>query len=432
MLSSSFSSRKFPQIMAFPVKTSLLIVAWLGLGCGSDDGDTAPPASESYASWAASPQDYAEPIPFPPAPVPEVFADRSVRQVLRLSAGGDRLRVRLSNLFGSEPLDVESAGVARSAGGATIDVASHVALTFGGAPGVSVAAGQELWSDYIPFAADSETEVAVTLYLPGAEPVATVHSLGQQSTFVAGSDLVTAVTFPADANLSATGPRLSYYWLTGVDVQGATARRVVVTFGDSITDGFGSTPDANTRYPNFLSERLTAASAPGSFSVVNAGISGNRVLNDVIGPSGVSRFERDVLGQAGVTDVVILLGINDIGFSGFVPEQEVPVEAITGALGALVELANVNGVRTHLGTLLPFQGTMAPYYSDAAEAKREAVNTWIRANTRAAGVIDFDATMRDPANPLAIQAAFDSGDHLHPNDVGYEAMAEAIDPGLFD
>ncbi len=435
----SLSPRRSSRTYASSARASLVLAAAsLALGCGNSDDAAAPPAGDPYASWAASPQAYDEPVPFPgaPAPVPEVFDDRSVRQVARLSAGGSQLRIRLSNLFGNQPLDVQAAGVALSAGGATIEPTSHVALTFGGAPGVSVPAGQELWSDYVSFTTEAEASVAVTLYLPGREPAATVHSLGQQATFVANADLVTAATFPADADQSATGPRLSYYWLSGVDVRGDVPddvpRRVVVAFGDSITDGFGSTVGANTRYPNILSERMTAPSAPGAFSVVNAGISGNRVIYDVIGPAGATRFERDVLGQTGVTDVVILLGINDIGFAGIVPEQEVPVNAITGALSALVELAAASGVRAHLGTLLPLQGTMAPYYGEAAEAKRQAVNAAIRANTRATSVIDFDAVMADPANPLALQPALDSGDHLHPNDAGYAAMANAIDLAVFE
>jgi lysophospholipase L1-like esterase len=283
-----------------------------------------------------------------------------------------------------------------------------------------VAAGEERWSDYVPFVVAAEEMVAVTAHASGVAPIATVHSLGQQTAFVAGGDAVSAGSFPAIAE---DPPRTFYSWLTGIDAESAAARRVIVTFGDSITDGFGSTVDANRRYPNFLSEQLTAGNAP--VSVVNAGISGNRVLNDVIGPSGVSRFERDVLGQTAVSDVVILLGINDIGFSGFVPQQAVSAEQITAGLASFVSAANADDVRVFLATLLPFQGTMAPYFSEEGEAKRQAVNAWIRANTDVAGVVDFDQVMGDASNPLAMPVAFDSGDHLHPNDDGYEAMGEA-------
>jgi lysophospholipase L1-like esterase len=414
-------------------------------GCGSDTDDELNVSNEelrpraSYASWAAAPQAYDELLPFPgaPPPEPQQFADQSIRQVVRLSAGGDMLRVRLSNLFGAEPLGVSALGVARSLGGAEIDAASQVAVTFGGESGVTLAPFEELWSDFVPLAVAAEAELALTLYLADSTPVSTLHSLGQQTAYVAPGNAVAASTLPSDDT------RTSYYFLTGIDVGSVQvgsvqvgsveARRVLVAFGDSITDGFGSTLDAQRRYPNVLSARLTEdAGALAPYSVVNAGISGNRVLNDVIGPAGVSRFGRDALGQTGVSSVLLLLGINDIGFSGFVPEQEVSADQITAGLSSLVEAAEAEGVEVILGTLLPFKGVMPPYYSEAAELKRQAVNAWIRANTRASGVVDFDQAMQDEVDPLTLAPEYDSGDHLHPNDLGYEAMANAIDLALLE
>lgn len=412
---------------------SLVVACVLVLGCGGDDEPEESTGSArgavAYASWAASPQAYDELLPFPGAPVPppQQLSDQSLRQIVRLSAGSERLRVRLSNRFGADAIRIDAIGLARSTGGSGIEPASHVALTFDGSPSVSLDAGAERWSDFVPFVADAESSVAITLYVSGVAPIGTVHSLGQQTAYVASGNAVEAEPFPA---IEEDPPRLSYYWLTGVDAESATARRVVVTFGDSITDGFGSTLDENRRYPNYLSQQLTAGGAP--ISVVNAGISGNRVLRDVIGPAGQSRFERDALGQTAVSDVVILLGINDIGFSGFAPDQAASAEQITGGLASMVSAANADDRRVFLGTLLPFQGTMAPYYSEEGEAKRQAVNAWIRANTEVAGVIDFDAVMGDEQNPLAMPEAYDSGDHLHPNDQGYEVMAEAAADRLLE
>jgi len=410
----------------------LVVASLLVLGCG-DDGDDPEEATGSvrgasaFASWAASPQDYNELLPFPGAPPPEPLAldDQSLRQIVKLSAGGDRLRVRLSNLFGSEPIAFDAVGLARSTGGSSIDPASHVALTFGGSPSVTVAAGEERWSDYVAFAVDAEAILAVTAYASGVAPIDTVHSLGQQTAYVAPGDAVSAGTFPAIAE---DPPRTFYSWLSGIDAESATAKRVIVAFGDSITDGFNSTVDENRRYPNYLSARLTAGGAP--ISVVNSGISGNRVLNDVIGPSGVSRFERDALEQTAVSDVVILLGINDTGFSGFVPEQAVSAEQIIDGLSSMVAAANDADVNVFLATLLPYEGTMAPYFSEEGEAKRQAINAWVRANTDVAGVIDFDELMGDPERPLAMLPAYDSGDHLHPNDQGYETMGDAAADAL--
>lgn len=397
-----------------------LLTLSMPLACSSDDDDE--PTQNTYASWAASPQDYAEELPFPNAPAAEPlsFDDQTLRQVVHTSAGGEALRVQLSNLFGDAPVSVDAAGVALSQGDGAIDTASHVPLTFGGAAAVSLAPGEERWSDFVPFSLPNEADLAVSYHL-GAGPVRTVHALGRQTAYLAPGDAVSA------GSLTTETPEQSYYWLSRIEVRGAAAPHVVVTFGDSITDGFNSTVDASHRYPNYLSQRLTATGATPAYSVVNAGISGNRVLTDVIGPAGVSRFRRDALGQAGVTDVIILLGINDVGFSGFVPEQNVSAEQITGGLGTMLDAANDADVRVHLGTLLPFEGTMPPYYSEASEAKRQAVNTWIRDSADVASVIDFDRVMQDPDNPGAMLPQYASPDFLHPNDDGYAAMADAVD-----
>jgi lysophospholipase L1-like esterase len=225
--------------------------------------------------------------------------------------------------------------------------------------------------------------------------------------------------------------RDSNYWVTGIDVTSPDAGGVIVAFGDSITDGVGSTAGANRRYPNLLAERLRADADLAGHGVVNAGISGNRILHDVVGPSALSRFERDVLGQSGATHVIILIGINDLGFSGFVPDEAVTADEVTDGLATLVSRAQASGLAVYLATLTPLEGTMAPYYGEQTESLRAAVNDWIRTEADVDAVVDFDRAVQDASNPLAMSPAYDSGDSLHPSDAGYQAMADAIDLSLF-
>lgn len=380
------------------------------------------------ATWTAAPQDYNEPFPVPgvPQPEPQSFQDQSIRHVMRVSAGGDKVRVRVSNLFGTTPVILGGVHIARSTGGASINASTDTVLRFNGQESVTVPAGQEAWSDETHFSLPSQTNVAVTVYVPQTTPVATVHSQGQQTISVAAGNALGSETF------TPTETRQSYYWVTGIDVSNDDARGVIVAFGDSITDGAFSTVDAANRYPDFLARRVAADPALKGFSVVNQGIGGNRVLNDVIGTRAVDRFQRDALGTTGVTHAIILIGINDIGFGAFAPEQAVTADEIIAGLQTMVDQAKARNVAVFLGTLLPFKGTFPPYYSEETEAKRQAVNAWIRANTaQATGIIDFEAATRDPADPLQMRPEYDSGDHLHPNDAGYEAMANAIDLALF-
>ncbi|KFA91548.1 SGNH/GDSL hydrolase family protein [Archangium violaceum] len=380
------------------------------------------------ATWTAAPQDYNEPFPIPgvPQPEPQSFQDQSIRHVMRVSAGGDKVRVRVSNLFGTAPVILGGVHIAHSTGGASINASTDTVLRFNGQESVTVPAGQESWSDETRFSLPSQTDVAVTVYVPQTTSVATVHGQGQQTISVAAGNALGSATF------TPTETRQSYYWVTGIDVRNDDARGVIVAFGDSITDGAFSTVDAANRYPDFLARRVAADPAMEGFSVVNQGIGGNRVLNDVIGTRAVDRFQRDALGTTGVTHAIILIGINDIGFGAFAPEQAVTADEIIAGLQTMVDQAKARNVAVFLGTLLPFKGTFPPYYSEETEAKRQAVNAWIRANTaQARGIIDFEAATRDPADPLQMRPEYDSGDHLHPNDVGYEAMANAIDLALF-
>ena len=353
------------------------------------------------------------------------FDNQTVRQVVRLSLGGDALRVRLSNRFGTAPLTVTAARVARSTGQSTIDAGTDRALTFGGQASVTIPAGAEVTSDAIAVVVTPLSNLAVSMYFAGPVTIATIHPVARQTAYTIAGNQVTAAALAG----ASVDPFAAYYALAAVETSSTEPTKVVVAFGDSHTDGNGSTVDAAKRFPNQLDDRLKAAGRPRT-GVVNTGIGGNRWLNDFAGPNGLGRFDRDVLDVAGVTHTLILMGINDIGFSvSPVPSQDVSADQITAAIASAVSRAKARGIKVVLGTLLPYGG--ADYYSAAGEAKRQAVNAWIRNSSGADGVVDFDLVTRSASDPAVLNPAYDSGDHLHPNDAGYAAMAAAVDLALF-
>jgi len=413
------SRRRLLQSVFATILASSLLFACGGGSSSSDNG-------AFYASWYASPQDYNESFAGT-KPVAKSFTNQTLRQVMYVSGGGDQVRVRISNRVGTLPLTIDAATIAESTGASAINLATNTPITFQNAASVTIAPGAEAVSDPASLTVKPNSNLAVSIYVKNTAPVATVHSLGRQNNYVAAGNTTTAQVLPF------TETNQFFAWVTGLDVRKNDKTKVIVTFGDSITDGYGATVDANNRYPNFLSRRLAADSSLGSTMVVNAGISGNRWKNDVVGPKGEGRFAQDVLGRAGITHTIILLGINDIGFSGsFAPGQEVSASQITAAIQSAVDQAKAKGVKALVATLTPFKGTIFPgYYSDAGEAKRLAVNNFIRTNPTIDGVVDFDAALRNPADPGSMLAQYDLGDHLHPNDAGYAAMANAIDISVF-
>lgn len=379
-------------------------------GCGGRDphGD-----SKYYASWTGSLSDATA-----GQGIAASFDKQTVRQVLRLSLGGEAIRIKVSNLFGKAPITFSGVRIARSAGGSNIVVSTDRAVTFGGAATVTVAPGDELLSDPIALPVAALSHIAVSMYFSAPTVMPTIHELSKQTIYVGDGNQISAPAIPEEA----ANQRQSYYGLTAVEVAAAEHTKVVVTFGDSITDGYGSTADAAKRYPNQLDDRLKGAGLA-RIGVVNQGISGNRWLHDQAGPSGNSRFERDVLNVAGASHVIIMLGINDIAFPDV--SEAVSAEQLISSMGTAVTKAKARGLKVFLATLLPYKGFI--FYTAAGEAKRQLVNAYIRNNQQADGVFDFDRALQNPADTSAINPLYDCGDNLHPNDVGYAAMAAVID-----
>lgn len=386
----------------------------------------APPAPEGgrwLTSWYAAPQAAWDPTFILPMNVPVTLDNQSLQETVRLSAGGRRLRLVFSNRYGREPVTLGEVRV-------QADGAFHTrqALTFSGKPGASIAPGAVAISDPLTLDVAPLSKVTVTSYLPSPTPVSTFHWGAQQTTHIAAGNLARTAAFPKSA---AVAGRL---FLSAVMVEAApnarTARTVVV-LGDSITDGNGSTPDANRRWPDFLAERLE----PHGMAVANAAISGARLLRDGMGQNALARLAHDVLSQPGVSDVVVLLGTNDIGWPGgpFAPqERAVTLDELITGFRQLVAAAHARGIRITAGTLPPFEGALegtpyAGHYSLAKERVRQQLNHWIRSAGEFDAVVDFDAVLRDPARPQRMLPAFDSGDHLHPGDAGYRAMAAAVE-----
>jgi lysophospholipase L1-like esterase len=368
------------------------------------------------ATWAASPMAASD-----SEQAEQGFSDQTIREIIYVSAGGDALRVRLSNLFGTRPLTIGGASVGVVLYGGELVPASGRRLTFGGRLAVTVPAGAAVTSDPLSGRVAPLSELAISIYLPGPTGPATNHAYAGQTTFVASGDQV------ADAQGASFSVReASWYFATEVDVRSATAGGTIVAFGDSITDGVGSEDGADDRWPDFLARRLEAALGDHAPGVVDEGIGGNRVLrgSGCFGQSGLARFERDALSEPGVRAVIVLEGINDIGFAlgrasaCTIPAgRDVTAAAIEAGYLRLIAMAHARGVKVYLGTLTPAPGR---------EPLRSEVNRWIMTSHAADGVINFAAATSEPGDPRYYNPDYNSGDNLHPNDLGYDMMAKAI------
>ena len=366
-------------------------------------------AAHWVGTWNASPQAAWHPIE---------LNGQTIRQIVHVSIGGTRVRVRLSNAYGADSLQIGAARVGLYSTGATIAAGSDRVLTFNGSESTTIPAGALAVSDPVNLRVPDRGDLAVSIYIPGKVLAATEHSLGLQTTYISP-----AGDFSGADSLPTATTSQSYYFLMGLEVDASTKSRAIVTLGDSITDGLHSTTDANKRWPNRLAERLRGSNV----AVLNAGISGNRVLHDTVGTNALARLDRDVLVQSGARYVIVLAGINDIGLLGTAAADEI----IAGHI-QIIDRAHAMGLKVFGATLTPFQAFLPGlYYTPDGEAKRQAINQWIRTSKAYDAVIDFDKALRDPSNPAKMRSAYDSGDNLHPNDAGYQAMADAIDLSLF-
>lgn len=376
------------------------------------------------STWSASPQpswghDFAL-----PTKIPEKIGGQTIRQIVRVSLGGSQVRIIFSNEYGTTPLRIGSATVALAGDGPATAPGTLHELTFGGQTTVTLPAGAPAVSDPVDMDVENAGRLAVSLYLPDETTLTTFHWDGKQTAYIGSGDLTADSSFTP---LNTTDARVL---LSGVLVN-ARNRGAVVVFGDSITDGNGSSLNADTRWPDFLARRL----AVHRVSVVNAGISGARLLQDKMGVNASARFTRDVLAQSGVRAVILLLGINDISWPGtaFARQQVRPsASALISAYRQLIAFAHAHNVRIVGATLTPFEGALSGtpfdgYYNADKDALRQEINRWIRSSGAFDAIIDFDAMLRDPSHPSRLAAKFDSGDHLHPGDRGNQAMAEDVD-----
>lgn len=365
------------------------------------------------------------------------FTGKTLRQIVHTSVGGDQVRVWFSNRFGATPLHIGAAHVALTAatpGNSSdkndesgIQPGSDRTLTFNHLGSITIPPGAEVVSDPVSLQAPALSNLSVSMYLPDTTLASTEHSYADQGSYVATGDVTAAPDLTGKS-----WPIESWYFLSGVDVA-APGDSAVVAFGDSITDGAASQWDANHRWPDYLAARLAAdpaAKKAGVQGVVNAGIGGNRVVLDGYGPNAVSRINWDILARSGARYVIVLESINDIGrfMRDHQPYGDLAQRLETG-IAEIAEQAHAHGMKVYGATLTPYQG--CGYYSTDGEQVRGAVNEWIRTNHTLDGFVDFDKAVRDPQNPLHFAAQYDSGDHLHPKDAGYQAMANEIDLAIF-
>ncbi len=387
-----------------------LVFAVVLASCASvGQGSTGGPAWAG--AWGASPN--------PPPAAARAFENQTVRQVIRLSAGGSQVRIRFTNEYGDKPLDIGAATVSL-AGADGMPAGRTLDITFNGSKSVAIPPRAPMLSDPVTLDVKALESLSISLFLPTATGPCTCHFAGTATAFVSEPGNFTAAAFEPASTFT------NRAFISAVDVA-MISPRTIVTFGDSITDGTASSLNANRRWPDVLAERLAAAGTPRGVS--NQAIAGNRVLSyqmQIFGESALSRFDRDVMSVPNVGWIVVLEGVNDIGMGAASPPS---AQTLINGYKQIIARAHARGAKVYGATLLPYEG--ARYYQEGGETIRQAVNTWIRTGGAYDGVIDFDAVMRDPASPKKMKAELQSGDWLHPNDAGYKVMGEAVDLALF-
>jgi lysophospholipase L1-like esterase len=391
-------------------------------------------------TWATAPQ--------PSLPKTQTFGNQTLRLIVHTSAGGTKVRIRISNTYGDQPLVIGSAHIARRTAAAEIDPASDRRLMFRGHPSATIAARSMVVSDPVELDVPALSDLAISLFLPKPTVVTTTHILALQTSYVSPEtgDSTADVKFPVAKTIN------SWPFLTGVDIAASARGAAIVAFGSSTTDGDGSTKDANRRWPDVLAERLLKDASPKpEFGVLNEGIIGNRLLNDsprqannpfgaALGQAGLARFERDVLAQSGVRYVFVCLGINDIAFPAFpfTPATEtVRAQDIISGYRQLIASAHKKGIRIIGTTMPPFENSMfevprVSFYTPERETVRHTVNEWILKSGEFDATVDFDAAVRDPSHPTQLLPGYDAGDHLHVNDAGNVAQGNLVPLGLFE
>ncbi len=343
----------------------------------------------------------------------------TLRQIVRTTLRGNSLRMRFSNAFGDGPLTMQAVRLAASTGGSAIKSPTGKTVLFHGNEAVTIAKGESVVSDPFDYDLAPMSDMAITIFFGDVPAALTGHPGSRSTSYLQAGNAINETTLPQAAKAT------HWYVITGIDVIADATSAEVIALGDSITDGRGSTTDGNDRWTDDLARRLHANQPTAQITVLNQGLGGNAILTGGLGPTALARFDRDVLGQSAPRWLIILEGVNDIGAS----KSPTLAADLIAAYQQFIEKAHAHNIRVYGVPILPFGRSM--YFSAAHEAVRRSVNDWIRTSGMFDAVIDMDAAVRDPAEPTNLLAAYDTGDHLHPNAAGYQRMAEAVDLSLF-